>query len=126
MSQKIELPTTQLNFCVIFNCMESWKKFAETLELTRELEKTYFKIREVFQREGWTQKDIEKPPYYPNDLMLLHRSIQPLIREIDQTISDYGFNVDGNELHYYIMDKLSHIDDITPLRIENGNNKRDN
>jgi len=32
--------------------MESWKKFAETLEITKELEETYFKIREVFQREG--------------------------------------------------------------------------
>ena len=115
MSQKIELPTTQLNFCVIFNCMESWKKFAESLDLTKELEKTYFKIREVFQREGWTQKDIERPPYYPNDLMLLHRSMQPLIREIDQTIRDYGFNVDGTEVGYYIMDKLRYIDEITPL-----------
>jgi hypothetical protein len=49
--------------------------------------------------------------------------MQPLIREIDQTISDYGFNVDANELHYYIMDKLRHIDDITPLRKPDGNNK---
>ena len=103
--------------------MEAWKKFAETLEITKELEETYFKIREVFQREGWTQKDIENPPYYPNDLMFLHRSMQPLIREIDQTIRDYGFNVDGTEVGYYIMDKLSHIDDITPLREPDGNKK---
>ena len=103
--------------------MEGCKKFAESLDLTKELEKTYFKIREVFQREGWTQKDIEKPPYYPNDLMLLHRSMKPLIREIDQTIRDYGFNVDGTEVGYYIMDKLSHIDDITPLREPDGNKK---
>jgi hypothetical protein len=96
--------------------MEGWKKFSESLGLTKELEEVYFKLREVLQREGWTQKDIEKPPYYPEELMSLHSRIQPLIREIDQTISDYGFNVDGNELHYYIMDKLSHIDDITPLR----------
>ena len=95
--------------------MESWKKFAETLELTKELEKTYFKIREVFQREGWSQKDIEKPPYYPQDLMGLHLEFQPLVQEVDRTIRDYGFNVDEDEIHYYIMDKLRHIDDITPL-----------
>jgi hypothetical protein len=41
--------------------------------------------------------------------------MQPLIREIDQTIRDYGFNVDGTEVHYYIMDKLRYIDEITPL-----------
>ena len=103
--------------------MERWKKFAEFLDLTKELEKIYLKIREVFQREGWTQKDIEKPPYYPNDLMLLHRSMQPLIREIDQTIRDYGFNVDEDEVSYYIIDKLRHIDDITPLRKPDGNNE---
>jgi hypothetical protein len=95
--------------------MGAWKKFAEELELTNELEKTYFKIRKIFQREGWTQHDIKKPPYYPNDLMLLHSSIQPLIWEIDQTIKDYGFKVDVDEVHYYIMDKLRHIDDITQL-----------
>ena len=113
-------------FFHIFIVMEGWKKFAESLALTKELEKTYFKIREVFQREGWTQKDIEKPPYYPDDLMLLHSNIQPLIREIDQTIRDYGFNVDEDEVSYYIIDKLRHIDDITPLINKNGNNKRDN
>jgi hypothetical protein len=95
--------------------MESWKKFAETLEITKELEETYFKIREVFQREGWSQKDIEKPPYYPQDLMFLHRELQQLVQEVDRTIRDYGFGVDGDKVHYYIMDKLRHIDDITPL-----------
>jgi hypothetical protein len=103
--------------------MEGWKKFAEVLGLTKELEETYLKLRKFLQKEGWTQKDIERPPYYPGELMFLHRSMQPLIREIDQTISDYGFNVDANELHYYIMDKLRHIDDITPLRKPDGNNK---
>jgi hypothetical protein len=103
--------------------MEGWKKFAESLELTKELEETYFKIREVFQREGWTQKDIEKPPYYPEELMFYHSRIQPLIREIDKTIKDYGFDVDGDEVHYYIMDKLHHIDEITPLRKPNGYNE---
>jgi len=103
--------------------MEGWKKFAESLELTKELEEAYYKIREVFQKEGWTQKDIEKPPYYPEELMFYHLRIQPLIREIDKTIRDYGFNVDGDEVGYYIMDKLSHIDDITPLRKPNGDNE---
>jgi hypothetical protein len=103
--------------------MEGWKKFAESLELTKELEEAYYKIREVFQKEGWTQKDIEKPPYYPEELMFYHSRIGPLIREIDKTIRDYGFNVDGDEVGYYIMDKLSHIDDITPLRKPNGDNE---
>lgn len=112
-------------FFHIFIVMEGWKKFAESLDLTKELEETYLKLRKFLQKEGWTQKDIERPPYYPGELMSYHSRIQPLIQEIYQTISDYGFDVDRDELHYYIMDKLSHIDDITPLRKPNpnGNNK---
>jgi hypothetical protein len=101
--------------------MESWEKFADALQLTKDLEEIYFKMRKVFQREGWTQKDIEKPPYYPQDLMFLHSELPPLIREIDKTIKDYGFDVDGTKVHYYVMDKLRHIDDITPLRNPNPN-----
>ena len=103
--------------------MESWEKFADTLQLTKDLENIYFEMRKVFQREGWTQKDIEKPPYYPQDLMFLHSELPPLIREIDKTIKDYGFDVDGTKVHYYVMDKLRHIDDITPLREPNGDNE---
>lgn len=103
--------------------MKAWIKFAETLELTRELENTYFKIREIFQREGWTQKDTERPPYYPNDLMFLHSKFNQLVRETDRTIRDYGFDVDEEEVSNYIIDKLSHIDDITPLRKPDGNNE---
>ena len=102
--------------------MKSWKKFAETLELTRELEETYLKIRKIFQKEGWTQKDIERPPYYPDNLMYLHSKFKPLIWDIDRTIRDYGFNVDEDEVRNYIMNKLRHIDDITPLRDPDGDN----
>ena len=101
--------------------MESWEKFADALQLTKDLENIYFEMRKVFQREGWTQKDIEKPPYYPQDLMFLHSELPPLVREIDKTIKDYGFEVDGTKVHYYVMDKLRHIDDITPLRKPNPN-----
>jgi len=47
--------------------------------------------------------------------MFLHLKFQPLVQEVDRTIRDYGFGVDGDDVHYYIMDKLRHIDDITPL-----------
>lgn len=96
--------------------MEAWKILVKELDLTEDLEENYFKMRKIFQREGWTQKDIERPPYYPNDLMVLHSKFQPKMREIFQTIKDYGFDVDGQEFHYYIIDKLRHIDDITPLK----------
>jgi len=48
--------------------------------------------------------------------MFLHSKVQQLIQETDQTIRDYGFDVDEDEVSYYIIDKLRHIDDITPLK----------
>jgi hypothetical protein len=100
--------------------MKAWRKFVDSLELTKDLEQDYFDMRKIFQREGWTQDELASPRYFPQDLLVLHSKFQPKMREIFQTIKDYGFNVDGNEVHYYIMDKLSHIDDITPLRKPNG------
>ena len=103
--------------------MKAWRKFVDSLELTKDLEQDYFDMRKIFQREGWTQEELSSPRYFPQDLMVLHRSFTPKMREIFQTIKDYGFDVDRDEVHYYIMDKLSHIDDITPLREPDGNKK---
>jgi hypothetical protein len=102
--------------------MKSWKKFADTLELTKDLEQNYFEMRKIFQREGWTQEELSSPRYFPQDLLALHSKFTPKMREIFQTIKDYGFDVDRDEVHNYIMDKLSYIDSITPLRKSDGNN----
>ena len=110
-------------FFRIFIDMEGWKKFVDTLELTKDLEQNYFDMRKIFQREGWTQEELASPRYFPQDLLVLHSRFQPKMREIFQTIKDYGFDVDGDEVHYYIMDKLHHIDEITPLRKPNGYNE---
>ena len=95
--------------------MKAWRKFVDSLELTKDLEQVYFDMRKIFQREGWTQEELSRPRYFPQDLLELHRKFTPKMREIFQTIKDYGFDVYGDEVHNYIMDKLSHIDDITPL-----------
>ena len=103
--------------------MKGWKKFVNTLELTKDLEQDYFEMRKIFQREGWSEEDLLSPSYFPQDLLELHSKFQPKIREIIQTIRDYGFDVDTDEVRDYIFDKLSYIDDITPLRNSDGNNE---
>lgn len=101
--------------------MKAWRKFVDTLELTKDLEQVYFEMRKIFQREGWAQEDLSNPRYYPQDLLKLHRKFTPKMREIFQTINDYGFDVDEQEVGNYIMDKLRHIDDITPLKEPDAN-----
>jgi hypothetical protein len=90
----------------------AWKKFIDELNLTEKLEEIYFRIRLVLQREGWSDKDLEKPPYYPQDLMSLYHKFS---NERDKLLSDYGFDVDYNDLLPYIQGKLKKIDNITPL-----------
>ena len=96
--------------------MKAWRKFVDTLELTKDLEQDYFEMRKIFQREGWSEEDLESPPYLPQDLLKLHSTFTPKVLEIIQTIRDYGFNVDKSEVYEYIIKNFSHIDDITPLR----------
>ena len=103
--------------------MKGWRKFVDTLELTKDLEQVYFKMRKIFQREDWSKEDLKSPPYFPQDLLQLHSKFAPKVSEIIQTIKDYGFNVDKSEVNEYIIKKLSHIDDITPLRKSDGNNE---
>ena len=103
--------------------MKGWRKFVDTLELTKDLEQVYFEMRKIFQREGWTQEELTSPRYFPQDLLKLHSTFTPKVMEIIQTIKDYGFNVDKSEVYDYIIKKLSHIDDITPLTKSDGNNK---
>ena len=102
--------------------MEAWKILVKELDLTEDLEENYFQMRKIFQREGWTEEDLTSPRYFPQDLLALHSKFTPKMREIFQTIKDYGFDVDRDDVHYYIMDKLSYIDSITPLRKPDGNN----
>ena len=102
--------------------MEAWKILVKELDLTEDLEENYFQMRKIFQREGWTQEELKSPRYFPQDLLALHSKFTPKMREIFQTIKDYGFDVDRDDVHYYIMDKLSYIDSITPLREPDGNN----
>ena len=104
--------------------MKTWKIFVNELQLTEDLEELYFKMRKIFQREGWTEKDLTSPRYFPQDLLRLHSKFAPKVSEIIQTIRDYGFDVDKSEVNEYIIKKLSHIDDITPLRKEYGDNTR--
>ena len=93
----------------------AYKKFIDELGLTEKLEEIYFRIRLVLLKEGWSDADLEKPPYYPQDLMTLFHKFHNERDKILKTISEYGFDVDYDDLLNYIQIKLKKIDDITPL-----------
>ena len=85
------------------------------LEITsKDIVDIYYALRLAFIREGWSQKDLEKPPYYPNDIM---RNFQRFSNEQNKLFFDLKgiFDIDFDEFNEYLAVILQRIDDKTPL-----------
>lgn len=94
---------------------KAWMKFMENLNIDKELLDTYRKLRLAFKREGWTEKDLEKPPYYPMDIMSNFQKFSRQHDEIFSLLRSYGLVVDHNEFVDYLKERLKLINDETPL-----------
>jgi hypothetical protein len=99
-----------------------WEKYVSTLNADKELLDVYRDLRAAFQREGWTDKDLEKPPYYPNDIMRNFQNFSTLQNKLFFELKSFFVDVDHNDFTDYLKDKLKIIDSETPLT--DGNNKR--
>jgi hypothetical protein len=75
----------------------------------------YLKIRQYFQSEGWSEKDLENPPYYSAQLMTLHEKIGGEIRDLLQQMKDLGFEVEKEDFNEYLKPILKNINELTPL-----------
>jgi hypothetical protein len=58
-----------LNIFIIMKRKKAYQKFVETLNADKELQDVYRDLRNAFNREGWTEEDLVRPPYYPKDIM---------------------------------------------------------
>jgi hypothetical protein len=101
-----------------------WQKFMDELHPESEIISTYKKLRHAFNREGWSEADLERPPYYPQDIMNGYQKMSYLMNDLQRELKDYFGTIDHNEFANYLLNKLKHIDLEIPL--ENGNIKRDN
>jgi hypothetical protein len=101
-----------------------WQKFMDELHPESELISVYKKLRHAVNREGWTEKDLERPPYYPQDIMNYYQKISNLVTALKSELKSYFGDVDNDEFTDYLHSKLKDIDLEIPLK--NGNIKRDN
>lgn len=96
--------------------MENKEKIiSEYLEITsKDIRDIYYALRLAFIREGWSHEDLEKPPYYPNDIM---RNFQKFSNEQNKLFFDLKgiFDIDFDEFNKYLTVILQRIDDKTPL-----------
>lgn len=102
----------------------AWIKYMDSVHPESELVSVYRKLRHAFQREGWSQKDLERAPYHPNDIMNYYQKIQSLIDDLKNEIKSYFGDIDIEEFTDYLHSKLKQIDLEIPLK--NGNIKRNN
>ena len=92
-----------------------WVKFADKLNLLEDLIETYYKLRMEFKKEGWTQEDLERPPYYPPMLLQLRGDFIREQAKVFDVIKSYGFDVSHDDYVHYLQNILKVIDENTPL-----------
>lgn len=95
--------------------MKSFEKFLSNSVGLQRIIEIYLKIRKYFQSEGWSEKDLEKPPYYSAQLMTLHQNFSGEIRDLLQQMKDLGFEVEKEDFNEYLKPVLKNINELTPL-----------
>ena len=122
--QIIEWTKQILNIFIVMKQKSAWKQYMDTIHPESELSRVYRKLRHAFNREGWTVKDLEKPPYYPQDIMNYYQKISNLVNELRSELKSYFGDIDNEEFTDYLHSKLKNIDLEIPLK--NGDIKRNN
>lgn len=105
--------------------MTPLEKFLSTKTDVRELLDIYLELRQHLQELGFSESDLDDPPQYTIKMMNLQEKFNHRLKALVQLTNDYGFNVTKEEIASYVMPLLEKINELTPLK-ENGNNQRRN
>lgn len=100
--------------------MKPFEKFLSGSVGLQRLSQAYLELRQFFQEEGWSENQLENPPYYTPTLMRLYDNFKYEQKSLFQQVTDLGLNVEPNEFMTFIQPVLEKINDITPL--SDGNN----
>ena len=102
--------------------LKPFEKFLKHSNFENKLFSIYKELRELFQKYEWSEKDLEKPPFYTNDLMSLFRKFEDERSTLFNDLKSY-FDITWDEFLEYMIPKLKEINDITPLK--DGDKERD-
>lgn len=95
--------------------MQSWKKYIIQLNADEKLLNIYRLLREEFQKEGWSEKDLERPPYYTKRIMQLYEAFGVERKRLGMEINSYFGDIELSDYMGYIENKMRDINDETPL-----------
>jgi hypothetical protein len=110
-------------FKLIFISMKAFEKYLNSSNGLQRIGEIYLKIRQYFQKEGWSEKDLESPPYYSSELMSLYQEFGVERRNLYNQTNDF-FGVSEDDFKNFITPILEKINEITPLN--DGDYKRGN
>ena len=102
--------------------LKPFEKFLKHSNFENKLLSIYKEMRELFQRYEWSEKDLEKPPFYSSELMSLFRKFEDERSSLFNDLKSY-FDITWDEFLEHMTPKLKQINDITPLK--DGNKERD-
>ena len=100
--------------------MKPFEKFLNSSVGLQRLIDVYLKLREFFQEEGWSEKDLEKPPHYSDDLMRIYMAFEHERKSLFQQVKDLGFDINTEEYVEFLEPILQKINELTPLK-KDGN-----
>jgi hypothetical protein len=95
--------------------MKPFIKYIIQLDADNELLDDYRKLRYLFQGYGWSEKDLEKPPYYTNDMMFLRGGFNNKLHKLMRELKTFFGNVDVSEVSSYLEHKMKEINQEIPL-----------
>jgi hypothetical protein len=95
--------------------MKAWVKYIKQLGVDEKLLNIYRELREEFQNEGWSENDLERPPYYTKRIMQLYEAFGEERRKLGMEINSFFGNIELSEYMDYIEDRMRQINDETPL-----------
>ena len=106
------------------NMISNWKDYIENFKSDEKILSAYKDLREFFMEQGWSEKDLENPPYYTKKMMRNREIINGGVIDLLHELRSYFGTVDREEFQNYIMKKMEKINLKTPL--SDVNYKRDN
>lgn len=112
---KILNPSLKKRGFVIFMNMKPFIKYIKQLDADEELLDDYRQLRYLFQEYGWSEKDLEKPPYYTQDMMSLYNRFGNKKDKLMRELKTFFGNVDVSEVSNYLEHKMREINQEIPL-----------
>ncbi len=100
-----------------------WKKYLNSLDAIENLMRVYLEMRRHFQEIGWSEKDLDSPPYFESKMYSYLDKFQNIRRAMLQDLHERGFDVPVEDFNSYLREFMTKINELTPL--SNVGYKRD-